>query len=196
MNYNPVSDTTHYRYVKNGNYEKSFWGFDIEIGSHIPQYSALKFYSAYYLFSAKNYGAIHGLRLRSVYDISYYLGLEGSIDLCQKNNYAKYIGIRLTLPFAKPKQSASYLEKQMIALPTRDIDVVSDSKSNSIVKKRNIKGKWAGVVARSEKKENNQERFLGNSIITNENSEITYNTSIAYIDKTGELCFIQTKKRY
>ncbi len=48
-----MSGIGYYRYTRNISYEKSFWGFDFEVGGNFPQYNFLKLYSTYYFFSAK-----------------------------------------------------------------------------------------------------------------------------------------------
>ena len=121
-------------------FEKSYSGFDFEIGGSLPtsdfkKISAidyflnnLNFYVTYYQFMANKMDTINGVVLKFELTINRYLTFEASNDLGDKNNHAKYLGLRITIPFGTPNEIPSNLQRKMISLPTRDIDVISASK--------------------------------------------------------------------
>ena len=135
-NYHPLENQTIYQRINNITYEKGFGGFDIELGGSLPFLTLLSIYATYYHFMSNGMDTIEGLKLRGSIDFNQYFALEGSADLGAKNQYAKYIGFRLTLPFGDPTNVPSILQRKMVSLPTRDIDIVSDRKEEHIVRSK------------------------------------------------------------
>ena len=135
-NYHPLENQTIYQRINNIPYEKGFGGFDIELGGSLPFLTLLSIYATYYHFMSNGMDTIEGLKLRGSIDFNQYFALEGSADLGAKNQYAKYIGFRLTLPFGDPTNVPSILQRKMVSLPTRDIDIVSDRKEEHIVRSK------------------------------------------------------------
>lgn len=129
--YFSVENKTVFQQTHHTIYEKSFGGFDIEIGGAVPYLPQANLYATYYRFMASGMDAIDGVRVRGSWEINPYFSMEASADFGQKNNQAKYIGFRITIPFGQAPEKPSTLERKMVSLPTRDIDIVSDEGKDS-----------------------------------------------------------------
>lgn len=164
---NLIENKLTHKVINNNIYEKSFGGFDIEIGGAVPYLPQANLYATYYRFMASGMDAIDGVRVRGTWEINKYFSMEASADFGKKNNHAKYIGFKITIPFGEPVEKPSALERKMVSLPTRDIDIPSAEGQNSEVISHEIKtiGELddLGVTLVSEELQNH-EQFSGNLI--------------------------------
>ena len=91
---NLIENKLTHKVINNNIYEKSFGGFDIEIGGAVPYLPQANLYATYYRFMASGMDAIDGVRVRGTWEINKYFSMEASADFGKKNNHAKYIGFK------------------------------------------------------------------------------------------------------
>ncbi len=123
-------------------YEIPLAGFDIEIGGNI--FDRLEVHTAYYHFNGRDSAkSVNGTRLRSslyLYKNSstnHWQGLDiqGELNYDNIRKWSNYLGIRLTWSFTntKTKPARNSINDKMTQMIIRDVDVISDSTTKSVI---------------------------------------------------------------
>ncbi len=105
-------------------------GLDLEIGSVVPGVKSLRLYGAYYYFQGRAKAkSINGFRIRSNFQLNdnFSVLLEGSRDNVRKTS--GFVGFQFRVELGEKRKKTNgltSLEKRMVELPERDIDIVTN----------------------------------------------------------------------
>lgn len=113
--------------VDNRYYEVPLWGADLEVGGQIPSHAKLSVYLGYYFFGLRaNVQPIHGSKFRLNYQLHPNLSLETECSYDTQRHWRGLVGARLVVRFGgKVHKSWSRLQRKMVQMPIRDVDIVS-----------------------------------------------------------------------
>ncbi len=121
--------------------EKPLYGFDVEAGRRIAD-TNFWVYGAGYHFDANDVNAINGGRVRARFDVNQNLSLLAESQYDEERGRQSWAGFRLTMPLyktdkvetvfsEKSEKSRQNINRRMMEIPVRDIDIVTKEKTTS-----------------------------------------------------------------